>query len=260
MKRLIGIGLLMTSACLWATDWQHSFEIEQLFADADVRGTFVLYDVTENKFIGFDRQRAEARFVPASTFKIPHTLIGLAEDAVKNVDEVLPYGGEPQPFSSWEKDMSLRDALPISNVPVYQSLARRITSERMSENLALLAYGNGDAGAVVDRFWLDGPLTISAVEQVTFLAKLAQDGLPYSAHWQAQVREITRLEQRGNGTLYGKTGWTTAHDPAIGWWVGWVVKEGKVYSFALNMDMPNSADAHKRVELGRKSLAILGVF
>ena len=53
MKRLIGIGLLMTSACLWATDWQHSFEIEQLFADADVRGTFVLYDVTENKFIGF---------------------------------------------------------------------------------------------------------------------------------------------------------------------------------------------------------------
>src|SRR5690625_1082463 len=100
MKRLIGIGLLMTSACLWATDWQHSFEIEQLFADADVRGTFVLYDVRENKFIGFDWQRAEARSVPASTFKIPHTLIGLAEDAVKDVEEVLPFGGEPHALFS----------------------------------------------------------------------------------------------------------------------------------------------------------------
>src|SRR5690625_7241490 len=116
MKRLIGIGLLMTSACLWATDWQHSFEIEQLFADADVRGTFVLYDVTENKFIVFDRQRAEARFVPASTFKIADTLIGIAVDAAKNVHEFTPFGREPQPCSSREQDMTLGDALLISNV------------------------------------------------------------------------------------------------------------------------------------------------
>lgn len=259
MKRLVGIVLLMLSGYASAVEWQHSFEVEQVFIDAGVRGTFVLYDVTQNKIIGFDQRRAEAPFIPASTFKIPHTLIGLAENAVESVDEVLPFGGEQQPFPSWEKDMSLRDALPISNVPVYQGLARKITLESMAENLALLEYGNGDVGGAVDRFWLDGPLMISAVEQAVFLASLAQNHLPYPAEMQEQVREIARLDGDEHWTLYGKTGWTAAHDPAIGWWVGWVVKQGKIYSFALNMDMVDVADANKRIELGRQCLVNLKV-
>lgn len=259
MKRLIGIVILMVSGYASAVEWQHSAEAEQVFSDAGVRGTFVLYDVAQNKIIGFDRHRAETRFIPASTFKIPHTLIGLAEQAVESVDEVLPFGGEQQPFPAWENDMSLRDALPISNVPAYQGLARKITLESMAENLALLTYGSGDAGATVDRFWLDGPLMISAVEQAIFLASLAQNNLPYPVEMQEQVREIARLEGDEHWMLYGKTGWATAHDPAIGWWVGWVVKQGKIYSFALNMDMVDVADANKRIELGRQCLANLKV-
>lgn len=259
MKRFISTILLIIPGYALAVEWQHSAEAEQLFVDAGVRGTFVLYDVAENQLIGFDQRRAKTRFVPASTFKIPHTLIGLAKNAVESVDEVLPFGGERQRFPSWEKDMSLRDALPISNVPVYQGLARRIALEGMAENLSLLAYGNGDAGTVVDRFWLDGPLMISAIEQAIFLANLAQNNLPYPTDQQEQVREITRLEGGEHWTLHGKTGWTTAHDPAIGWWVGWVVKQDKIYSFALNMDMVDVAEANKRIELGRQCLVKLKV-
>jgi beta-lactamase class D len=259
MKRVIGLFFLIVSNYAFATDWKNSSDIEKLFIDAEVRGTFVLYDVEEDTIIGFDRQRAETRFIPASTYKIPHTLIGLAENAVKNVDQVLPYGGEEQPVSSWEKDMSLRDAIPISNVPVYQGLARRITLDRMATNLALIGYGNNQVGAVVDKFWLEGPLTISAVEQTAFLANLAQNKLPYTSKIQDQVREITRLENGDNWALHGKTGWTDTPDPDIGWWVGWVVKEGKVYSFALNIDILEASDAKKRVELGRRSLITLGI-
>lgn len=259
MKRIVAIILLVASSCAFASEWSDSANIEQLFVDAGVSGTFVLYDVTEDKFVGFNPIRAKTRFIPASTFKIPHTLIGLAEGVVKSVDEVLPYGGKPQPFSSWEKDMSLRDALPISNVPIYQGLARRVKRDRMAANVTLINYGNNDIGRVVDNFWLAGPLKISAMEQASFLATLAQNKLPYPSEIQKQVREITLLKKGEEWSLHGKTGLTDTPDPDIGWWVGWVVQQEKIYSFALNIDILHASDANKRVQLGRDSLSALGL-
>ena len=69
--------------------------------------------------------------------------------------------------------MGLRDAIKMSNVPIYQELARRIGLERMREGVKKLGYGNMEIGSVVDRFWLAGPLAISAVEQTDFLRRLA---------------------------------------------------------------------------------------
>jgi len=156
--------------------------------------------------------------------------------------------------------MGLRDAIKISNVPVYQELARRIGLERMRENLAEIPYGNAETGNEVDTFWLKGPLQISAVEQSEFLARLALGELPFPTAVQQSVREIVQLEQGDDWILYGKTGWTTTPDPDIGWWVGWVVKDQGVFSFALNIDMPDKTDVAKRVELGRACLEALGIF
>jgi beta-lactamase class D len=155
--------------------------------------------------------------------------------------------------------MGLREAIKLSNVPIYQELARRIGLERMRENIARSDYGNQDIGAGVDSFWLTGPLRISAVEQTQFLARLARDALPFPLSAQQSVREITLLERGDNWSLHGKTGWENAPGPGIGWWVGWVQKDGRVYAFALNMDMRDAADAGKRVELGKASLKALGV-
>ena len=70
--------------------------------------------------------------------KVANSLIGLSTGAVRSADEVLPYGGKPQRFKAWEHDMSLRDAIKASNVPVYQELARRIGLERMRANVSRL--------------------------------------------------------------------------------------------------------------------------
>ena len=155
--------------------------------------------------------------------------------------------------------MGLRDAIRVSNMPVYQELARRIGLDHMRENLAAIPYGNTETGIEVDTFWLKGPLQISALEQTRFLAQLAQGSLPFSADIQQSVREILQLEMGDDWILYGKTGWTTTPDPDIGWWVGWVVKDGHVFSFALNIDMPERSDVAKRVELGKASLKALGI-
>ena len=235
-------------------------DLARMFHEQGTVGTFVLYDVEDNQFTVINGERVERPDIPASTFKIANSLIALETGVVKDENEIIPYGGKPQPVKAWEKDMSMREAITISNVPIYQELARRIGLERYQSWLAKLNYGNGKTGDAVETFWLKGPLRISAVEQVVFITQLAQKALPLSERSQSIVRDILRLESRDGQILYGKTGWQTSADPKTGWWVGWVEREGKIFSFALNIDMPSLEDAPKRVAIGKALLAELGVF
>ena len=253
------IGLMLAVSTAGAAEWTGSDAVTRAFKEAGVTGTFVLYDVAADRYTVHNRVRADVRYVPASTFKVANTLIGLTVGSVASVDQVLPYGGKPQMIKAWEHDMSLRDAIKVSNVPVYQELARRTGIKRMREQLSKLDYGNGDIGTVVDTFWLVGPLQISAVEQVRFQARLAQDKLPFPKPAMASTREIMLLEKTRDYSLYGKTGWSNSTEPGIGWWTGWVQKGGNVYAFALNMDIVDDDDGQKRVPLGRASLAALGL-
>lgn len=251
--------LLMTSHAM-ALDFKENSDIKSAFEKAGAVGTFILYDAQEKSFTGHNGARGNIRYIPASTFKIANSLIGLKMGAVKNIDEILPYGGGPQYLKSWENDMSLRAAIKISNVPIYQELARRIGLKAMQENIIKLNYGNGNIGEAVDTFWLRGPLEISAFEQAEFLINLAQNKLPFSDMVQQQVRDITIIENMNGATLHAKTGLTSTPDPDIGWWVGWVEREGRIYSFALNIDVNEDADIAKRISLGKACLRILGLF
>jgi beta-lactamase class D len=240
--------------------WEESAGVGKIFRSEKVNGTFVLYDAKADSYIGHNKPRAEKRYVPASTFKIPNSLIGLSVGAVKSVDEVLPYKSNVPPLSkAWEKDMGLREAIGMSNVPIYQELARRIGLERMRENVSKMEYGNREIGDTVDTFWLKGPLEISAIEQTQFLARLANDELPFPKDCQKSVREIILVEQGENWKLYGKTGWQNAPGRGTGWWVGWVWKGDCLYTFALNMDIRKASDAGKRIEIGKECLKALGI-
>jgi beta-lactamase class D len=254
MKRILCGLMLAIAGQVQASDWRDSPAVTEAFARAGVTGTFVLHEVGSEQWQGHNRQRALTRYSPASTFKIAHTLIGLDTGAVSSVDEVFPYDGKPKFLKSWEKDMGLREAIKVSNVSVYQALARRIGLQRMLSQVGALSYGNGRIGSQVDQFWLRGPLAISALEQTRFLARLVEDQLPFSSATQAQVRDISLLEQGPGWRLYGKTGWATSGDPDIGWWVGWLEQHGRRYSFALNIDIHDEADLPKRIALGKASL------
>jgi len=259
---LIYIAILVTISISPAAfaGWEESAGVGEIFRNEKVNGTFVLYNAKTDSYTGYNKHRAEKRYVPASTFKIPNSLIGLSVGAVKSVDDVVPYKSNVPPLSkAWEKDMGLRKAIVMSNVPIYQELARRIGLERMRENVSKMKYGNNEIGDTVDTFWLKGPLEISAIEQTQFLARLAKDELPFPKDCQKSIREIVLLEQGENWKLYGKTGWQNAPGKGVGWWVGWVRKGDCLYTFALNMDIRKASDAGKRMELGRECLKALGV-
>ncbi len=235
-------------------------ELAAAFEEVGATGTFVMLDPDSGELRGHNPERARLPKIPASTFKIPNTLIALDCGAVASVDEVLPYGGKPQRFPAWERDMSLREAIKVSNVPIYQELARRIGPERMTAGLAKLDYGNGEIGDTVDRFWLDGPLEISAVEQVEFLRRLAVGDLPVSKEAIAAVQEITLLETKDGLALHGKTGFADVTSPDLGWFVGWVQRGGKIYPFALNIDVPDETFIAKRQPVALECLRRLGVW
>lgn len=260
LRALLGLSFGWGGAAALTAPIVERPDLAAVFAQHGTPGTLVLYDVSADRLTVVDRARAARPYVPASTFKIPNSLIALETGAVKDEREVIPYGGKPQPFPQWERDMDMRDAIRASSVPVYQEIARRVGRKRMQANLDRLQYGNRRIGTVVDRFWLDGPLRISAMEQVRFLARLAQGQLPLAERSQRIVRDILRVEEKGGTTLYAKTGWWSGRTPPmIGWWVGWVERDGHVYAFALNIDMASADDTPKRLTIGRSLLAQLGV-
>jgi beta-lactamase class D len=231
-------------------------ELAEVFQQMGLVGTFAALDVAADRLTLVNAARAKVRFVPASTFKIPNTLIALETGALKGPDEVFRYDGKPRPVKAWERDMTLREAIAVSNVPVYQELARRIGLAKYRVWLDRLDYGNREAGMALERFWLDGPLAISAVEQVRFLVAMAQGRLPASARSHAIVRDIIRIEERGGRVLFAKTGWSGK----IGWWTGWIEHGDRVTTFALNIDMATAAEAPKRVELGKALFTRLNVY
>lgn len=223
-------------------------------------GCMALFDPGTGVTSLVGRDRAVKRFIPASTFKVVNSLIALEVGAVADEAEIIPYGGLPQPYPTWQHDMSMREAIGISAVPIYQELARRVGLPRYREWLARLDWGNRDPGEVVDRFWLDGPLEITAVEQTRFLARLALKELPASRRAQEIVADIVRVETKDDRTLHAKTGICAACKPMVGWWVGWVARPDGVTSFALNMDLQTMADAPKRMAIGREILTAAGIW
>jgi beta-lactamase class D len=256
---LVAVAVLALPTAASATPWRDEPAVTALFRDAGVEGTFVLLDERRGELRGHNRGRAEQRFSPASTFKVANALIGLSLGAVQSVDERIPYTGDANPFMrEWLEPMGLRGAMRVSNVPLYQELARRIGLARMRAALERLHYGNEQIGTNVTTFWLRGPLAISAVEQTRFLSGLAHQRLPFPRSAQRQVAEITQVDAGAGWSLHAKTGWQNAPGPGVGWWVGWVRRGDQITPFALNLAMAGAADAPKREQLGRASLRVLG--
>ena len=140
-------------------------DLKHVFDAAGVSGTFVLMDINADRTYVVDPARAARRIHPASTFKIPNSLIAFDTGAVRDDHEVLPYGGEPQRFKQWEHDMALPEAIRLSAVPIYQEVARRVGAERMQAYVDAFDYGNRQLGSAIDQFWLVGPMEISAFEE-----------------------------------------------------------------------------------------------
>jgi beta-lactamase class D len=207
-------------------------EGEEVFAAEKVKGAFVLVEVESGKTWVVHEELAGQRFLPASTYKIPNTLIGLETKVIPNETFSLKWDGKQREIESWNRDQDLASAMRESVVWFYQEVARRIGQERMKAWVDKLDYGNKDISGGIDRFWLDGALRISPKEQTTFLRRLVSGKLPVSAEHAALVRKLLVEEKTPGYTIRAKTGTVMRVPQALGWLVGEVSTPKTTYVFA----------------------------
>src|SRR4026207_1256787 len=120
--------------------------LERYFTENKVRGCFGLYNNATNQFTFYNKKRfSDSSYLPASTFKIVNSLIGLETGVVQDTNSVLPYDStKAYPRPECNKDLTMWDAFRLSCVPWYGELASRIGTERMQKKLDTLGYGQRD--------------------------------------------------------------------------------------------------------------------
>ena len=209
-------------------------ELEQYFQG--YTGAFVLYDRNANRYLRYNPERCATQFLPASTFKILNSLIGLETGVITDENFVIKWDGTQYDIPAWNQDHTLKTAIQNSVVWYYQELARRVGAEKMRQYVEAAGYGNRDISGQIDTFWLDGALRISADEQVEFLKRLYQNDLPFSQRSQEIVKTILVLEKTDSYQLSGKTGSTQRIKIHTGWFVGYLETNGNVYYFATNLE------------------------
>jgi beta-lactamase class D len=229
-------------------------DLSHHFRALGVEGAFVLHDLSNDRITIYNAERARQGFLPASTYKIPNSLIALETGVLRDEHEIIRWDGVDR-GDWWNGDQAMTRAFQRSTVWFYQEVARRVGQDRMHEWVQRIGYGNAEIGGGIDRFWLEGNLRISAEEQVDLLRRLYTGELPFSERSQAIVKRVMRMEEGDGYVLRGKTGWARRHglDHGLhtGWLVGWVEREG-----ASQTDFPMR---RAQQEITRGALRELGV-
>ena len=105
-----------------ADTWQQRLEWARHFAEAGVAGTILVVDertTPESRWV-HAAGRARTRYLPASTFKIPHALFALDAGTVQDEFQLFRWDGTRRDIESWNRDQDLRSSMRNSTVWVYQ--------------------------------------------------------------------------------------------------------------------------------------------
>jgi len=233
-------------------------ELAALFRARGVTGTMLITSVSGDTAFAYNQTRAGIRYSPASTFKIANSLIALEERAIRDEHDTLRWDGVERSIPSWNRDHCLESAFRASCVWFYQEIARRVGMEKYRSYLKSLAYGNQRTGTSVDRFWLDGALSISAVEQIEVLKNVHARRYPFSRR-SYDILQTIMVDLSGPAyVLRAKTG-RTGGDADLGWYVGYVQTDRTVWFFAMNIDLRAETDVPLRKELALEALRRKGI-
>ncbi len=264
---VISCTILLTSCIVNKAKIDNSFK--KYFDENKVEGCFALLNNIDGKITVYNMALDTQRFLPASTFKIVNSLIGLQTGRILNDTMLIKWDGRIRVFpggdtaTAWNKDMGMTEAFKVSSVPYYQEVARRIGKDTMKIWIDSLGYGNKNSSGPIDSFWLNNTLKISPDEQLGLMKRLYFEQLPFRKSVHEMVKNVMLQEDNTAYKLSYKTGWGFDEQKNnIGWQVGWVEENNHVYFFVTfvkaapgNIDMPNI-----RMNITKGILKQLGFF
>jgi beta-lactamase class D len=221
--------------------------LKKYFDENKVEGCFALMNNATGKFTVHNLSRyRDSAYLPASTFKIFNSLVGLQTGKIVNDSMVIKWDGIKRGVGDWNKDLTMYEAFRVSAVPYYQEVARRIGKDTMQFWLDSLKYGaRTDTNlfkieSSVDSFWLDNSLKITPDQELGLVKQLYFNQLPFFKSYQETVKRAMLFESNTNYRLGYKTGWGfTQNGHALGWVVGWIEENNHPYFFVLNIESPD---------------------
>jgi beta-lactamase class D len=209
---------------------------ENILDSFQLKGSILIFDNAGNTFFSNDYYWANERNLPASTFKIPNSIIALETGVIQSDTTTIKWNGEKRRLAVWEQDLTFKKAFQVSCVPCYQEIARKIGVDRMKAYLEKFGYGEMIFDSLtLDKFWLEGSPKISQFEQISFLRRFYFSELPVSERTVKIVKNILEVEKTDTFTFSGKTGWGVRSGKNNGWYVGFLETKQNVYFFATNV-------------------------
>src|SRR5450432_3979502 len=128
---------------------------KKYFDSAKVDGCFSLFNNATGAVTVYNITLDTQRFLPASTFKIVNTLIGIETGKITNEKMIIPWDGVRRWNKDWNRDLTMEQAFKLSSVPYFQEVARRIGRDTMQYWIDTLKYGNMNLSGPIDSFWLN---------------------------------------------------------------------------------------------------------
>jgi beta-lactamase class D len=216
-------------------------EFGNILDSLKVKGAILIYDVKNKTYYSNDFNWTKTGIIPASTFKIPNSIIALETGIIKNDSAIFKWNGEKRRFKKWENDLTFKEAFQVSCVPCYQEIARKVGVKRMRSYLKKLNYpGMVFDTLTINDFWLQGKSKITQTQQIDFLNRLYFSKLPISKRTENIMKDIMIIKKTESYTLSGKTGWGMRDELDNGWLVGYLETNNSVYFFATNVEMKNA--------------------
>jgi len=232
------------------------------FTENKVNGCFALMDNGTGKFTIYNLARyRDSSYLPASTFKIVNSLIGLQTGVISSDSMVIKWDSVKR-RPEWDKDLTMYDAFRVSAVPYYQEVARRIGKDTMQHWLDSMSYGSKKITGRIDSFWLDNSLKITPDEQLGLVKRLYFHQLPFFPFYQDKVIHAMLFENNSNYALSYKTGWGQYDGKQLGWVLGWIEENKHPYFFVLNVESTDASIdmVNVRMKMLKDILKQLGFF
>lgn len=259
---ILNIAKSQTSPVLNSLKKINAESIQKIIDSAHVKGSVLIFDPQQKTLYSNDFDWCNKGFLPASTFKIPNSIIALELGIVKDDSTLFKWNGEKRRLPVWEQDLIFRDAFQYSCVPCYQEIARKTGAEKMQQYLKKLDYGNMKVDSSnIDVFWLEGDSKITQFQQLDFIYRFHSSKLPIKPKTHNIMEKLLFIENTEIGKLSGKTGWAIRNNMNTGWFVGYLEYKNKVYYIVCNIEPEKQFDMDMfpmiRKEITLKTLNII---
>lgn len=271
MVRILLFVFLMTNIVNPIYAQKKELGLKFLLQENQYEGVIVLYDYEKDDLFTSHINKMNERVLPASTFKIFHSLVLLELGVAKDSSTTLKWDGKQykhkgKVIPSWNKDTNLAEAFRNSTVWYYKKMSKPIDfsvyRKLMNKNKYGKVYGRDKKGL---DFWNEGSkIGVNAKDQIKLLVKIKDNDLTFKKENVDVVKDLMIVEETEDYIFRAKSGWTTTPDSRfkagidIGWYVGYVEYEDNSYFFAIRIekkqDDKRKSFAKDRIAIARKAL------